>query len=264
MELKGAHVLVTGASRGIGEAMARRFAKSGARVSVAARSLEPLRRLAGEIGGSAFGVDLLDPHEVDELVPRVESTAGPIDVLVNNAGLENNRWFRTEEPSVIRDVVRLNLEAPLVLTRAVLPGMIHRGRGALVYTSSLAGTAGFPGLSVYSGTKAGLNNFVGALRLELRETPNGITLVAPGPVDTRMWDSLEDEDDFAPMLRRMNGLHLIPKKSPEMLARRTVRAVARDRRHVRVPRRLSAMFWLGEAPRRLTEVVLARVPLDRG
>jgi len=264
MELKGAHVLVTGASRGIGEATARRFAKAGARVSVAARSVEPLRRLAGEIGGSAFGVDLLDPHEVDALIPRVESTAGPIDVLVNNAGIENSRWFRQEESAVIRDVVRLNLEAPLVLSRAVLPGMLHRGRGALVFTSSLAGTAGFPGLSVYSASKAGLNNFVGALRLELRETPIALTLVAPGPVDTRMWDALEDEDDFAPMLRRMNGLHLIPKKSPEMLARRTVRAVAKGRRHVRVPRRLSAMFWLGEAPRRLTEVVLARVPLDRG
>jgi short-subunit dehydrogenase len=260
MELRGSHVLVTGASRGIGEALARSLATAGARVSVAARSAELLTALATEIGGQAFPVDLLDPVQVDELVPRVEAAAGAIDVLVSNAGLENSRWLHEEDPARLRDVVRLNLEAPMVLTRAVLPGMLARGRGHLAYTSSLAGSTGFPGLAAYSGTKAGLNNFVAAIRLELRDTPVRTLLVAPGPVDTRMWDVLEDQPDFAPMLRRLRRLMLLPTTTPELLARRTVAALAADRRHVRMPRRLSITFWLGESPRRITEALLVKVP----
>ena len=260
MDLKGKHVLITGASRGIGEATARCFAKCGARVSLAARSVDALAALATELRGVAFAVDLLDPTAVDELVPRVEQEMGPIDVLVNNAGLESSQWLAQEDPQWIRDVVRVNLEAPLVLTRAVLPGMLARGRGAVVFTSSLAGTAGFPGMSVYSATKAGLNNAAAALRLELRDTPVTVTLVAPGPVDTRMWTTLEEQTAFDPMLRRLNALHLIPKKSPTLIAKRTVRAVTNERRHVRTPRRQSVTFWLGEAPQRLTELLLTRVP----
>lgn len=260
MELQGSHVLVTGASRGIGEAMARRFAAAGARVSLAARTLPALSALAGELGGAAFDVDLLDPAAVDGLIQRVERDAGPIDVLVNNAGVETSQWLHLDEPQHLRDAIALNLEAPVMLTRAVLPGMLERGRGSLVYTSSLAGTAGFPGLSVYAATKAGVNNFVASLRLELRDSPVHLTLVAAGPVDTRMWDTLEDQTDFDPMLRRLNLLHLIPKKSPDLLAKRTVRAVQRDRRHVRVPRRQSLTYWLGESPRRITELALTKVP----
>ncbi len=261
MDLQGKHVLITGASRGIGAAMARSFAKAGVRVSLAARSAEALAALATELQGTAFPIDLLDPAAVDALIPRVEREVGPIDILVNNAGLESSQWLAHEDPQWIRDVVRLNLEAPLVLTRAVLPGMLARGRGSVVFTSSLAGTAGFPGMAVYSATKAGLNNAAAALRLELRDTPVSVTLIAPGPVDTRMWTTLEAQNDFDPMLRRLNLLHVIPKKSPTTIATRTVRAVAKNHRHVRTPRRLSATFWLGEAPQRLTELLLARVPL---
>ena len=263
VELTGKHVLVTGASRGIGEAMARRFAAAGARVSIAARSAEPLAALASEIGATAFTVDLLDADAVDALVPRVEAAAGPIDVLVNNAGLESSTWFVDEPPNTIRDVIRLNLEASLVLTRAALPGMLERGQGHVVFTSSLAGSTGFPGLATYSATKAALNNFVAALRIELRDTPLQFTIVAPGPVDTRMWGVLEDSTAYAPMLRRLRRLQLIPTKTPDLVARRTVHAVASGRRHVRMPRRLSLVFWLGEAPRRITEALLVRVPFVR-
>jgi uncharacterized protein len=261
MDLKGAHVFITGASRGIGAAMAEAFTGAGAKVSLAARSQTELESLAGRLGGVPFTVDLLDAEVCDALIGRVEAEAGPIDVLVNNAGIETNHWFHAVDPSVIRDVVRLNLEAPLMLTRAVLPGMLARGRGHVVSTSSVAGSAGFPGLAAYSGTKAGLNNWMAAMRLELRDTPIHFTLVAPGPVDTRMWSSLEESSDFDAMLRRLNRLQLIPKKSPKTIAARTVKAVAKNRRHVRTPRRLSAAFWLGESPRRITEALLAGVPL---
>lgn len=242
--------------------MARRFAAEGARVSLVARSAEAIGQLADELGGHSFPADLLVPDQVDGLIARVEADAGPVDVLVNNAGLESTQWLVREPADTIRDVVRLNLEAPMVLTRSVLPGMLQRGSGSVVFLSSLAGTSGFPGMSVYSGTKAGINNFVAALRLELRDSPVRATVVAPGPVDTQMWDTLEEADQFAHVLRRLNGLHVIPKKSPDLIARRTVAAVAAGRRHVRTPRRLSAAFWLGEAPRRVTELLLARVPMQ--
>jgi uncharacterized protein len=264
VQLDGAHVLVTGASRGIGEAFARRFAAAGARVTLVARSRDAIERLAAELGGGAVPADLLDPDSVDGLVDEVERQAGPVDVLVNNAGLETTAPHVSQDPAVLRDTLRLNLEAPMVLTRSVLPGMLERGRGHLVYVSSIAGSAGVPYMAVYSASKGGVNNFVAALRLELRDTPIGTTLVAPGPVDTAMWGGVEDAEEISGVLRRFNRLHLIPKKSPDLIARRTVEAVRSDARHVRTPRRLSAMFWLGEGPRRLTETILTGVHLPSG
>jgi short-subunit dehydrogenase len=241
--------------------MARRFAAAGATVSLVARSAGPLASLAIELKGHSFVVDLLDRGAVDGLVPTVEAAVGPIDVLVNNAGLENSQFFVDETAAHVRNVVALNLEVPMVLTRAVLPGMVQRGRGHLVFLSSLAGTAGFPGMAIYSGTKGGVNNFVSALRMELSDTPVRTTLVAPGPVDTDMWDTLETKPHLQPIVDRMNRLHLIPKKSPDLIARRTVAAVVADRRHVRTPRRLAATYWLGESPRRIAELLLTGVPM---
>ncbi len=259
MELKGAHVLITGGSRGIGAAMAREFARAGARVSLTARSTAAIEQLALEFGGQAFTADLLDPASVDALVDDVEQAAGPIDVLVNNAGLEGHAWFHDSDNDVNRQIIGLNLEAPIALTRNVLPGMIERGRGHLVFTSSLAGTGGFPGLSVYGATKAGLTNFVAALRMELAGTGINTTIVAPGPVDTEMWDSIEEDLELEPMLQRLRTLQLLPTKRPELIARRTISAVKADRRHLRVPRRLTTNHWLREAPTRLTELLLSGV-----
>ncbi len=261
MDLNGSHVLVTGASRGIGAALTRDFAKAGAKVSLAARSADAINALAADVGGNAFTVDLLDPAATDGLIGRVEEEAGPIDVLVNNAGLETNQWFHRIDRSEIHNVTRLNLEVPMALTHDAIGGMIERNRGHIVMVSSLAGTGGFPGLAVYGATKAGLTNFVAALRMELGETDIGTTVVAPGPVDTQMWDSLEDQDDLQPMLKRLRTFQLLPKKSPEMLAKRTVAAVKSNRRHVRVPRRLTGNHMLREAPTRMTESILAGVPL---
>lgn len=261
MELKGAHVLITGGSRGIGAALAKEFARAGSRVSLTARTTDAIEALALELGGQAFTADLLDPAAVDRLIGDVEEAAGPIDVLVNNAGLEGHAWFHESDTESNRRVLRLNLEAPVVLTRNVLPGMIERGRGHLVFTSSLAGTGGFPGLAVYGATKAGLTNLVAAMRMELAGTGVNTTVVAPGPVDTDMWDALEEDSTLDPMLGRLRKLQLIPTKSPELLAKRSIKAIKADRRHVRVPRRLASNHWLREAPTRLTETLISGVPV---
>lgn len=262
MQVSGARVLVTGGSRGIGAALAREFAAKGADVCVVARSAEALDRVARDIGGTAITADLLDPDQVDGLADVVGAEFGEVDILVNNAGLDAPGAFLAVDPGDLRNVVRLNLEGSIMLTRAFLPGMVARDRGHLVFVSSLAGTAGFPSLATYCGTKAGLNNFNAAMRLELNATGIDTTLVAPGPVDTDMWDELEATPYNDALLRRLRLLQTIPKTSPDKLARRTVAAVEAGRRHVRHPRRLSLNFWLGEAPRRLTELLLTGLQFD--
>lgn len=262
MKVEGSKVLVTGASRGIGEALAREFAARGAQVCGVARSADALQRVADDIGGVAVTADLGDPEQVDGLQARVEAEFGPIDILVNNAGLDATDGFLYAEPDDLRAVLRVNLEGGVMLTRAFLPGMVERGRGHLVFTSSLAGTAGFPSLATYCASKAGLNNFVSALRLELNSTDIKTTLIAPGPVDTQMWSDLEEVDYTDGLLKRLRLFQAIPQTSPTRLAKRAVAAVASDRRHVRHPRRLSLSFWLGESPRRLNEWLLSGVKFD--
>jgi len=268
VKVSGKHVVVTGGSRGIGEALAREFAGRGARVTVVARSEESLRRVATEIGGNAVVADLSDDRTVDTLIGRIEADHGAIDVLVNNAGLETNTPFAVEDPREVRAVVRLNLEASMLLTRHVLPGMLARGAGHVVLVSSLAGTAGFPGMSAYCGTKAGVLNFASSLKRELHHTDVDITVLAPGPVDTRMWDAVEDSPPTVQqVVRRFKRLRLIPKTTPERIARRTVAAVEKRRAFVRHPHRLSTNFWFNMLPTHISNAVIAGIkfdPLDRG
>ena len=231
---------------------------------VVARSESDLRTVADEVGGHAVVVDLSDPAAVEALVPRVEADLGPIDVLVNNAGVETVDMAAVIDPADVRTATRVNLEAPMVLTRYALPGMLDRGRGHIVYLSSIAGSSGFPSMATYCATKAGINGFVAALRMELKGSSVRTTLVAPGPVDTRMWDAVENSSSASTrsVIDRLNLLRLMPKADPDRLARRVVRATSRRTRHVRTPRRLSVNFMLGEAPQRLTEVLLVGVRLD--
>src|SRR5690349_18104593 len=140
MELRGKRVLITGASRGIGEALARRFVTEGATVALVARSADAIEKLAADLGGTAHPADLADAAQVATLINRVEDEAGPVDVLVNNAGLAPTigaiqSWDRDE----LEEIYRVNLLAPAELCRQVIPRMLHRGGGHIVNVSSLAG-----------------------------------------------------------------------------------------------------------------------------
>ena len=263
VDLDRARVLVTGGSRGIGASLARAYAGAGADVVVAARASDELEAVATEVGGRAVAVDLTDSAAVEALVPGVEADYGPIDVLINNAGMETTDMAAVIDPAVVRATTRLNLEAPMVLTRHVLPSMLDRGRGHLVFLSSIAGTAGFPTMATYCATKAGVSNFVRSLTLELRATPIGTTTVAPGPVATRMWDAVEATSPSGQkVLNRLNAFRMLPIVDPDRLARRVVAATQRGSRHVRTPRRLMGNFLLAEGPHRMTGSLLAGVRLD--
>lgn len=268
MKLHGKHVLVTGGSRGIGERMARECAARGAKVTIVARNGEALQRVAASIGGSYVVVDLSDDHDVDTLISRVEDLYGSIDVLINNAGLETTTAFAVEDEREIRTVARVNLEVPMLLTRHVLPGMLARGIGHVVFVSSLAGTAGFPGMSVYGATKAGVLNFVNGLQRELKATNVNVTVLSPGPVDTDMWDAVEAAPaSVNKVVRRFQKLQLIPTANPEKIARRTIDAIEKNKPFVRDPKRLAINFWLNHLPTKISNLAATGIkfdPLDKG
>ena len=263
MMVSGLHVVVTGGSRGIGAELAREFARRGALVTVVARSVDALERVANEIGGNAVVADLTDDLVVDGLIEHIESKHGPIDVLVNNAGLEMSTPFAVEDERAIRAVARVNLEVPMLLTRHVLQEMISRHSGHIVFVSSLAGTAGFPGMASYGATKAGVLNFAAGLTRELKSTNVRTTVLSPGPVATEMWNAIEAKDNSVnAVVRRFQKLHLIPTADPVSIARRTVDAVEKNKPFVRDPKRLSFNFWLNHLPTRISNLAATGVKFD--
>jgi len=266
--LKDATVVVTGGSQGIGERLAVHYAAEGARVLVVARSEDKLRAVAGRIGGEWIAADLTDAADVDSLVPRCLERLGHIDVWVNNAGLETSDAFVHLSPESIRALARVNFEAPLMLTRAVLGHMVARGSGHVVQMSSVVHAGPFPAMAAYAGSKAGLTNFTEALRLEFRNVRGiGFTVAAPGPVSTDMWDRVDDGESWGtPALRRFRRLFFLPTIDADRFARSVVRATKRGRGLVRPKARFLVMHVPSNLPRRIVRLALlgVRLPPLRG
>jgi short-subunit dehydrogenase len=259
MDVAGRRVLITGASRGIGAALAEAFTSAGARVALVARSEAAIKDLATRLGGTAHPADLSRPDHVDGLVERVETDGGPVDVLVNNAGLSTPGWFPGATAEAVEETFRVNLLTPVELCRQAIPRMLDRGEGHIVNVSSLAGTGVFPGIIPYSSTKAGLSQFTAGLRADLRGLPVKTTLVELGPVPTEMLDEVEGYQPTAESFRRFYRLQLLVDVPREAVARDVVDAVANGRRHVRHPKRALAFPLLAEAPRRAVEALLTGV-----
>jgi short-subunit dehydrogenase len=182
VELRGAVVLVTGASSGIGRACAATLARRGARVKLTGRdkaALSGAARLAG--GGDALAADLASAGGIDSVVAWA---GGDVDVLVNNAGLGWTGAFADMNAHDAEELIRVNLLAPVRLTAALLPGMLARRRGHIVNVASIVAHVGVPTESVYAATKWGLAGFTESLRAELAGTNVGVSLVSPGPVRT--------------------------------------------------------------------------------
>lgn len=196
MELKGAVVVVTGASSGIGEATAVAFARRGARVVLAARRTERLASLADRIeraGGRALAArcDVTDPHDLRTLRAVTEEAFGPADVLVNNAGVPGGGTFTELSDEQIRRIVEVNLLGVLYGTRAFLPGMLERHRGHVVNVASLAGRFATPGASVYGATKHAVVAFSEAEHTTARRAGVLVTSVNPGFVPTESFPSTD-------------------------------------------------------------------------
>lgn len=233
MELLGAVVVVTGASAGIGEATALRFARAGSRTVLAARRLERLEALAELIrsrSGEALAVrcDVTDPEDVARLVEAVIGAYGRCDVLINNAGIPGGGPFRDLDVERIERLVRVNLLGVLLVTKAFLPMLLERGVGHIVNVASLAGRVATPGAAVYGATKHAVVAFSEALSAELRPTGILVTAVNPGLTRTEGFPQIGRRRPF-----------VMP---PERVARTIVDVVRSGRApEVSVPRALAAL-----------------------
>ena len=261
MQLSGAHVLVTGASRGIGASLATQAAARAAEAALVARSEADLVASAGALGGHALLRDLADPAARAGLVERAEALAGrPVDVLVNCAGLDMAAGLLAVEADALEQLFQVNLLAPAELVRQAVPGMVARGRGHVVDVSSGFAAVSCPGLVPYAASKAGLSHFHAGLRLELRGTGVGTTLVEPGPVRTRMYEAIEGERLAAAAVARLLRLQVTALSDPEDVAARTLDAVVSGRRHVVPARRMTPVMALTWLPRRAGDLLMAGVP----
>ncbi|MGL4852331.1 MAG: SDR family NAD(P)-dependent oxidoreductase [Phocaeicola sp.] len=189
--MKNKIVLITGASAGIGEGCARKFAQEGARVILNARSVDKLETLKKELV-AAYQADVyLLPFDVRDRMAMAEALAAlpaawsEIDVLVNNAGLvlgvDKEHEGSLDEYDVMIDT---NIRALLAMTRCVVPGMVERNRGHVINIGSIAGDAAYPGGAVYCATKAAVKALSDGLRIDLVHTPLRVTNIKPGMVET--------------------------------------------------------------------------------
>ncbi|MBL8741176.1 MAG: SDR family NAD(P)-dependent oxidoreductase [Myxococcales bacterium] len=182
------HVFITGASTGIGEALAREHHKRGAHVSLVARRKAKLDALVSELGGRALAIeaDLTTPTAAEAALRPAEDAFGPVDVLVNNAGVQIVAAAEETDPDAGEALLSLNVATPLRLIRALLPAMKKRGSGTIVNVASMAALSPVPGMLYYNASKGGLANASEALRGELWGTGVNVVTVYPGPVHTDM------------------------------------------------------------------------------
>lgn len=238
--------LITGASRGIGEAAARELARRGYALVLAARSSGTLEELAGELaraGTPALPVptDMMRDEEVRRLARVATDHFGRVDALVHNAGVGSaGRPLVKLDESQVRSVLQTNLFAPIELTRAILPGMLERRRGAIVFVASVAGHVAIPGSALYAASKFGLRGFAEALRRECRGRGVSVSVVSPGFIRTAM----------------TADLRLIPMPGPESVARALADAIERPRREIVVPSVYRAAIWLNNLAPWLLDALL--------
>ena len=257
LELRGRHAVVTGASKGIGQQLARELAARGAHVTVVARSEAPLKDLAYEIGGSAVPVDLCDADALERLVERIEAGNGPIDFLFNNAAVAVVDHLVDQDAADIRESFALNCVAPIELCRQVLPGMLERGGGRIVNISSLAGITAFPTLTTYGATKAGLVHFSAALQRELRRTQVRVTIVQLGEVaGTEMMEQARRSTTIEAVSRRLARTRALPDITRELVARKVADAAVAGRRDQVVPARVRGFHLIRELPSRMNDALL--------
>jgi short-subunit dehydrogenase len=225
--LQSRTALVTGASGGLGTHLARRLAREGMNVAVSGRREDALEAVATELSelgvkSVAVPADLSDLSATDTLLDSVQAALGPIDVLVNNAGVESVGAFTSYTREELTSMVDVNLTAPLLLTHRLTPGMLERGRGHVVFIASMAGKVGPAFNEPYAATKAGLVGLTQSLRAEYLDSPVGFSVVCPGFIaGDGMYARMVDDGHHS---NRMMG-----ETTTEKVAEAVVRAIREDR-----------------------------------
>jgi short-subunit dehydrogenase len=250
--------LVTGASRGIGRAIALELAARGAHLGLLGRVERDLQDVAQEVRGRGAAAEVLvanvaDPRQMEGAVERFVSAAGQLDLLVANAGVAWYGPFRDMPLLEGERMTRVNWLGTLNTVHVGLPYMLDRAHGRLLVVSSSAGHRAFPWAAVYGATKFAQRGFLEALRHELSGTGVGITAVYPGSVKTHLHDDDEAAGRMPDWYRPDMAI------SPERVAKASVRAVERDRPSVYVPRAVRLMAILHGISPALADRLLRRV-----
>ncbi|WP_030166276.1 SDR family NAD(P)-dependent oxidoreductase [Spirillospora albida] len=218
MKIAGATVLLTGATGGIGQVLARRLIDLGADLVLTARESEALHSLAKDLGARCVPADLADPLDVADLA----ETCGDVDIFVANAGKPASGELFDYTPEQVDRALMVNLRASIMLTRLLTPAMVRAGKGHLVFMGSVAGMLTTPYSSLYSATKFGLRGFAHALRQDLHGTGVGVSMIQPGIVG--------DAGMFAktgvPVAKGMRTV------SSDQVATAVIRAIVRDQAEI--------------------------------
>jgi len=236
---EGLTVLVTGASSGIGRQLALRVAAAGARVGLVARRELELEKLAediGAVGGKAVTLvcDIGDREQALATAERAVDALGPIDVLVNNAGYGHHRRFLDWDLEDMERVMRVNYLGTLYFTKALLPAMVERGRGWLVFIASAAGRIAPADETAYAASKHAMVGLAGALSLEVEDAGVHVLTVCPGAIRTPFFD---DE-----AIARLPAVARRQMAEPEDLVEAIIDALARGKRELTFPRWIASGY----------------------
>ena len=260
------HVAVTGASSGLGEAVAREFARAGADVTLVSRRKDVLERIAGEFGAGGIGgvpqgirtfvatQDLAEPARAADWVAAAEAALGPIDVLVSNAGSLTLGPIASFDPDEGERMLNVNLLSPARLIRAVLPGMLARRSGVIVNVTSLAALVSIHGWAYQAAGKAGSATFSEALRAEVKGTGVHVVTVYPGMTDTPMTQGGLD------VYGRKGLVGKIPLGNAAAFAKRLRRAVERRRPRMIYPGFYALVLWFPRISRWFARRFAPRLP----
>ena len=240
----GQAAVITGASSGIGRSLARTLARGGARVGLIARRGAALEELAGEIrregGLAAVAVaDVADRHRMRRAVEELSETLGPVDLMVANAGVGVPTTLEPINIEAVEETIRVNVLGVIFAIDAVLPSMLGRQSGQIAAISSLAGYKGMPGESAYCSSKAAVNSYMEALRVQVRGRGIAVSTICPGFIRTPMTSTMS----FMPFAL-----------TADQAAERIARALARKAKVYNFPRTTAALMWIAQ---RMPDWVLA-------
>ena len=244
----GPVTLITGASSGIGQAVARQLAAEGHWLVLAARRIEKLQQLVGEIGPTAIAIqaDMQRVSDLEQLARQAQDGFGRVDVLINNAGVGENHVAYAATDAQIQLIMGTNFNAPVQLARYIVPGMVERKRGHIINIGSVASHLAMPTSSLYAASKHALKGWNDALRRELRHTGVHVSLVCPGFIRTPMTAGIK-----------------APMPGPEAVAKVISRLLRHPRREVFVPGIYGWLTALTKLSPALTDFLLARIDRSR-
>jgi short-subunit dehydrogenase len=257
MHLESQRILITGAGGGIGREVCAQLATRRARLCLIDRTSETATRLQQELAASPADIitvqaDITRAEERERAINKMTQAWGGIDILVNLAGVMDFACFDAQDPGMIQRTLQVNVEAPLQLTRCVLPQMIERRHGRIVNVGSMFGSIGFPCFTAYSASKFALRGFSQALRRELAGSGVGVTYVSPRAVRTPF---------NPPAVHHMAELGMLHMDDPQWVAKKIVQAIEKDKEeaYFGFPESLFARIN-GILPRVVSRAIVKQVP----